>query len=290
MSLISFNLDRDVISYEDQEFKSFEISSFTAAQSNNVVAYMATSSSTGFLTNAQGGSTSISLSGVFSVLANQFFSRTSSDLPIAHDTSSTTGRTRAVQLGRTVLDDGILSGTVTAVLSFGSTTNQSFIDIADTAVTSTLGLRGDLVNKSVTSNKVGTIFYDWGAFIFHGGTGVTNFLREDDSASGFSFSANSEAGKIFINQLSFKTITKVQKNAFFCRAYNKEFNYTNNPTAFESTTAGTVSANLSASPVTFVTTVGLYNNDNELLAIAKVSPPARKDFYREKTFQIQLNF
>ena len=77
---------------------------------------------------------------------------------------------------------------------------------------------------------------------------------------------------------------------FFTRAFNKEFNYTNNPTAIDNTADGSITANLTANPTTFITTVGLYNNDNELLAVAKTSPPVKKDFSTEKIFNIRLQY
>ena len=77
---------------------------------------------------------------------------------------------------------------------------------------------------------------------------------------------------------------------FFTRAFNKEFNYSNNPTAITNAVDGSISSNLTGNPTTFITTVGLYNQNNELLAVAKTSPPVRKDFSTEKIFNIRLQY
>ena len=77
---------------------------------------------------------------------------------------------------------------------------------------------------------------------------------------------------------------------FFTRAFNKEFNYSNNPTAITNAVDGSISSNLTGNPTTFITTVGLYNESNELLAVAKTSPPVRKDFSTEKIFNIRLQY
>ena len=77
---------------------------------------------------------------------------------------------------------------------------------------------------------------------------------------------------------------------FFTRAFNKEFNYSNNPTAIVSAVDGSISSNLTGNPTTFITTVGLYNSNNELLAVAKTSPPVKKDFSTEKIFNIRLQY
>jgi hypothetical protein len=82
----------------------------------------------------------------------------------------------------------------------------------------------------------------------------------------------------------------IKRSMFFTRAFNKEFNYSNNPTAIVSAVDGSISSNLTGNPTTFITTVGLYNNNNELLAVAKTSPPVKKDFSTEKIFNIRLQY
>ena len=85
-------------------------------------------------------------------------------------------------------------------------------------------------------------------------------------------------------------IAVIKRSLFFTRAFNKEFNYTNNPTSIQDAALGSISSNLTGDPHTFITTVGLYNNDNDLLAVAKISPPVAKDFTTEKTFSIRLQY
>jgi hypothetical protein len=76
----------------------------------------------------------------------------------------------------------------------------------------------------------------------------------------------------------------------FCRARNAEFNYTENP-SFISGSTGAVLYNLFInSPTTYITTVGLYNDSNELLAVAKLSKPLKKDFTKEALVRVKLDF
>jgi hypothetical protein len=42
--------------------------------------------------------------------------------------------------------------------------------------------------------------------------------------------------------------------------------------------------------VTYVTTVGMYNDNNELLAVAKLSKPLQKDFTKEALVRVKLDF
>ena len=82
----------------------------------------------------------------------------------------------------------------------------------------------------------------------------------------------------------------LKRSVFFTRAFNQEFNYTNNPTAIANASLGSISSNLTGNPTTFITTVGLYNGNNELLAVAKTAPPVKKDFDTEKIFAVRLQY
>jgi hypothetical protein len=76
---------------------------------------------------------------------------------------------------------------------------------------------------------------------------------------------------------------------FFVRATNREFNYSNNPTYFN--TDGTFSEpSFQIDPKTYITTVGLYNDSNELIAVAKTSQPIPKSFDREVLVKVKLSF
>jgi hypothetical protein len=76
----------------------------------------------------------------------------------------------------------------------------------------------------------------------------------------------------------------------FCRARNAEFNYTENP-SFISGSTGAVLYNLFVdNPTTYITTVGMYNDQNELLAVAKLSKPLKKDFTKEALIRVKLDF
>ena len=76
----------------------------------------------------------------------------------------------------------------------------------------------------------------------------------------------------------------------FVRARNSEFNYSQNPTFIDSTTGGVRYTDFINAPQTFITTVGLYNDNNDLLATAKLSKPLKKDFTKEALVRIKLDF
>jgi|2_EtaG_2_1085320.scaffolds.fasta_scaffold02994_2 hypothetical protein len=288
MALQDLDIEDDVATSSLETQTAYEITTLTGAQTKVVNAFVAESTSIGFLNNAQGSTTVNPLSSTFRHVANYFFSSTAgTTVPVAQDTNTTTSIFRAIQVARTTMDDGIVSGTVTAIAAFGTSGSNTFIDVPGTALTGSIGRVGTLVQQGATTNIGGSVFYDQGTIILHGGTGVTNFL--DESSSGFTFGAAS-AGKVVITQLSFKTLTVTKRVSVFCRAKNKQFNYTNNPTAIADSVLGTISGNLTAQPTTFITTVGIYNDDGELLAVAKTSPPIRKRFDQEATLSVNIDY
>lgn len=81
----------------------------------------------------------------------------------------------------------------------------------------------------------------------------------------------------------------VTSNYIFARARNAEFNYSTNPTNVDST--GELRHNVMInSPQAYITAIGLYNDANELLAVAKLSRPLVKDFNKEALIRIKLDY
>ena len=76
---------------------------------------------------------------------------------------------------------------------------------------------------------------------------------------------------------------------FFVRATNREFNYSNNPT-YVTSTGYFSEPTFEKDPKTYITTVGLYNGSNELIAVAKTSQPIMKSFDQEILLKIKLSF
>ena len=77
---------------------------------------------------------------------------------------------------------------------------------------------------------------------------------------------------------------------FFTSIKNSEFNYTTNPSFISSSTGEVIYSQFINNPQTYITTVGLYNDANELLAVAKLSRPLVKDFTKEALIRVKLNF
>jgi hypothetical protein len=81
----------------------------------------------------------------------------------------------------------------------------------------------------------------------------------------------------------------ISSNYIFVRVRNSEFNYSTNPSNI--TGSGELTHDVMInSPQAYITTVGLYNDDNELLGVAKLSRPLLKDFTKEALVRIKLDY
>ena len=77
---------------------------------------------------------------------------------------------------------------------------------------------------------------------------------------------------------------------YFCRVPNKEFNFSSNPTFTSGSNGDFTVGTFFKNPKTFITQVGLYNDNNELLAIAKLSKPLQKNYSKEAIIKVKLDF
>ena len=107
-------------------------------------------------------------------------------------------------------------------------------------------------------------------------------------------SAGANQGKLY-NALAYSGSFRLQceetvtSNFVFVRARNSEFNYSTNPSL--TTGSGELRHTVMIdSPQSFITAVGLYNDNNDLLAIAKLSRPLLKDFTKETLVRVKLDY
>ena len=92
------------------------------------------------------------------------------------------------------------------------------------------------------------------------------------------------------DDVDFNNTTELNSTIYFCRANNTEFNYSSNPTYLSSSEIVVKGSNPLADPVSYVTSVGLYSPDNELLAVAKLSEPLKKSPSNEITLKVRLDY
>jgi hypothetical protein len=82
----------------------------------------------------------------------------------------------------------------------------------------------------------------------------------------------------------------VSTSHYFVRANNREFNFSNNPTFVTGSVGQFVQGLFENDPHVWITSVGLYDDSNELLAVAKLSSPIEKTFDKEVAIKVKLDF
>lgn len=169
----------------------------------------------------------------------------------------------------------------------------------------------NLVSGSISNGVFGTtpIYYgkaypDYGVIIFDGAKLDTNLAFKTQlsssvecnnhfamfrSVSSSALQTNAAGDKFgFVARNS----EKITSGHYFVRIKNTEFNYSTNPsyTIPGSALNEIANASFKTDPKTYITTVGLYNDYNQLIAVAKVSKPILKSFSKEALIRVKLDF
>ena len=178
--------------------------------------------------------------------------------------------------------------------------------MSDTGASSVfaIGPGGDQASLYSGSTEVGRVYYNTGIVAFH--TGV--FFSP--TAAGSIYWSGSTANKMNLNQVAisgnidnivngfknrvnlvqFNNQTDLHSTVYFCRALNNEFNYSTNPTFVDSSGRILPTSGTNNQTATYITTIGLYSINDELLAVAKASVPVRKDPSTELVFRTKLSY
>ena len=235
-----------------------------------------------------------------------------------------------MNFSRLLVKDEIKKGTFEMELGLNSDYDQAGavftrrIKIADSSgsngffVNSPVGEYGILFATGSTNNnvleanqsyKVGLLFYQAGVVVISGSVfhdaaqgGILNTSLTDstkmltdsgyhgfDIVTGSTVSTVATAIRNRIYNLQFNNSVELNSTIYFCRANHNEFNYSTNPT-YLSGSKIRVKTQASDLPVSYITTVGLYNDNNELLATAKLSEPLKKTSDTEFTIRVRLDY
>lgn len=190
------------------------------------------------------------------------------------------------------------------------------------------GQVGNIVDSADTSKNVGLLFYDRGIAVLDlekitsasqfmsgtidamtstgqlllGGVGtetraISKFIPDFlvsasmdnviDHLAGCRFSSGSSTA------MTFQNVTNINSTLVFCRASADEFNYSSNPTYIDTDNRIVVidpGQEESQTSFTFVTSVGLYDANDNLLAVAKLSRPVEKSAERDLTLRVRIDF
>jgi hypothetical protein len=220
-----------------------------------------------------------------------------------------------ISVERAKYKESLLPGSLNLILVSGSTT----LKLTDDSLTNTTVTYVDagrvyniisgsngvastvLTTTGYTSNSgsYGKFLPDIGVMILNGaalmapaasgGLAMTTL----NETSGINSQINTRALYNILNtsgsSISLQSEETVTSNYIFIRARNSEFNYSTNPSII--TGSGELRYNvLVNTPQAYFTTVGLYNDNNDLVGVAKLSKPLLKDFTKEALIRIKLDY
>jgi len=138
----------------------------------------------------------------------------------------------------------------------------------------------------VSGSKVGVLSAAATNYFLPSGAGnVANVLTSSNSMGDIS---QGLANRILT--ASYQAVTELNSTVYFCRAFNSEFNYSSNPTYLSGSEIRVKSGDPMAQPVSYITSVGLYDDKNQLLAVAKLSEPIKKTPDTELIARVRLDF
>ena len=118
---------------------------------------------------------------------------------------------------------------------------------------------------------------------YYAGTAV------DDVLTGSTIDTVGDSLRHRIYNLQFNNTTELNSTVYFCRINHNEFNYSSNPTYLENSRIR-IKTQATDEPLAYITTIGLYNDNNELLATAKLSEPLKKSASNEFTIRARLDY
>jgi hypothetical protein len=120
-------------------------------------------------------------------------------------------------------------------------------------------------------------------------TSLINNINGDNASKLFVHISGSD-GNSRNNIFELNSQETITSDFVFIRARNSEFNYSENPSYISGSTGEVIYKYFIDNPSTFPTAVGMYNDSNELLAVAKLSKPINKDFTKEALIRVKLDF
>jgi len=159
----------------------------------------------------------------------------------------------------------------------------------------------DGINAPATPTYYGLLYPQHGYAIFNADTldadasfeTVTGSQVQGDNAMKL-FTAISGAATITQGSDKFgiqaRSSEQVKSTYYYVRVKNGEYNYSNNPSFVTGSLGQLAFSTFVQDPQVYLTTVGLYNERKEMLAVAKLSKPVLKAFTREALIKVKLDF
>ena len=158
------------------------------------------------------------------------------------------------------------------------------------------------VQNGYSKGGYGLVYPDLGIIVLNSGRlkqrGIRNDLGSNYTASGVGNDANGKFLTAISGAASYNSTygfqarneEEITSTFYYIRVKNADYNFSNNPTFTTGSLGALQHASMIKDPKTYITTVGMYNDKQELLATAKLSKPLLKSFDREALIKVKLDF
>jgi len=145
---------------------------------------------------------------------------------------------------------------------------------------------------TASSTQFGLFYPDQGIMVFHAGL-LRSTLGLPINSSSAVQARNHLTMSTWISasgRFDARSEEKVNSTHYFIRVTNKQFNFSNNPTFVTGSTGGLKHPSMLRNPSVYVTTIGMYDDRNRLVAVAKLSKPLLKSFNREALIKVKIDY
>lgn len=202
-----------------------------------------------------------------------------------------------IAIKRSLQKDEVKKGSTLLVLNQNSSQITASDEGASTQFKQTVGGDYAPLKYNGTGSEIGQIWYNAGVIVLADSLAYpaavswsgTKTLVESQSSS--SINQLVDGLRRHIEKVNFHNQTNLYSTIFFCRAGNAEFNYSSNPSFVDSNKRIRVTSGSNILTTrAYVTTVGLYDASDNLLACGKVNKPICKSPDNEAIFRIRLDF
>lgn len=204
----------------------------------------------------------------------------------------------AISVQRSRYKEKLFPGSLTLKLTSPTNSTVTLTDDSQYTTTETFTDAGRIYNIISGSAGSGSQSTVYGSFLPDSGLILLNGVLLDSQISLGTDLSNLDTAENSLrlyrainsgSNFTLRSEETVSSNYVFVRARNSEFNYSANPSNI--TGSGELRHSVMIdSPQSYITSVGLYNDNNDLLAVAKLSRPLLKDFTKEALVRIKLDY
>lgn len=203
-----------------------------------------------------------------------------------------------LSLKRNMQKDELKKGTVSLTINSAAPAQYSASDAgAATAFKQSIGGDYAPLKYNGTGSEVGQVWYNAGVIVIPADLAFGAIPLWSGSRTLINIQSSGclnnlvDGLRTHVERVDFHNQTNLHSSVFFCRALNSEFNYSSNPTYVdENKRIRVTSGSNILEPCAYITTVGLYDVNDSLLATGKLNKPIKKSFDTETIVRLRLDF